>query len=83
MSRHINMPSLCREKPLTPFLTFGTWPQEGRSILRWTFERPIATTGSPLLHPPPRRRGRGKRWGLERFERLQHLERLERIKGES
>ena len=47
MSRHINMPSLCREKPLTPFLTFGTWPQEGRSILRWTFERPIATTGSP------------------------------------
>jgi hypothetical protein len=31
MIRHINAPSLCREKPLTPFLTFGTWPQEGRS----------------------------------------------------
>src|SRR5262245_13843516 len=27
----------------------------------------------PLLHPPPRRGG-GKRWGFERFERLERIE---------
>src|SRR5215468_2773296 len=28
---------------------------------------------NPLLHPPPRRGG-GKRWGFERFERLERIE---------
>src|SRR5262245_38201833 len=33
----------------------------------------VQAAATPLLHPPPRRGG-GKRWGIERFERLERIE---------